>query len=71
MLYGYTTKNINRAMKRNIERFPEDFCFRLTEKESENLRLHFGTSSLEKETATEMIIDFEKVRKCQFLLKMY
>ena len=29
MLYHYDTKNINKAMKRNIERFPEDFCFRL------------------------------------------
>ena len=49
MLYHYKTKNINKAMKRNIERFPEDFCFQLTEKEVENLRFQFGTSSLEKE----------------------
>ena len=49
MLYKYTTKNINKAMKRNIDRFPEDFCFQLTELEIENLRFHFGTSSLEKE----------------------
>ena len=49
MLYHYKTKNINKAMKRNIERFPEDFCFQLTEKEVENLRFQFGTSSLKKE----------------------
>ena len=49
MLYHYETKNINKAMKRNIERFPDDFCFQLTEKEAENLRFQFGTSSLEKE----------------------
>ena len=49
MLYHYETKNINKAMKRNIERFPEDFCFQLTEKEVKNLRFQFGTSSLEKE----------------------
>ncbi len=49
MLYHYETKNINKAMKRNIERFPEDFCFQLTEKEVENLRFQIGTSSLEKE----------------------
>ena len=41
--YQYTTKNINKAMKRNIERFPEDFCFQLTEDEFQNLRFHFGT----------------------------
>lgn len=49
MLYQYTTKSINKAMKRNINRFPEDFCFQLTEKEVENLRFQFGTSSLKKE----------------------
>ncbi len=48
-LYGYETKNINKAVKRNIERFPEDFWFQLTENEVENLRFQFGTSSLEKE----------------------
>lgn len=43
LLYKYTTKNINKAMKRNIERFPEDFCFQLTEGEFESLRFQFGT----------------------------
>lgn len=50
MLYQYTTKNINKAMKRNIDRFPKDFCFQLTESEIENLRFQNGTSSLEKES---------------------
>ncbi|TJZ53693.1 ORF6N domain-containing protein [Sphingobacterium olei] len=45
-LYQVETKNINRAVKRNIERFPESFCFQLTEAEIENLRFQFGTSSL-------------------------
>lgn len=49
MLYHYETKNINKAVKRNIERFPEDFCFQLTKNEVENLRFQLGTSSLEKE----------------------
>lgn len=43
MLYHYETKNINKAVKRNIERFPEDFCFQLTETEFQNLRFQFGT----------------------------
>lgn len=30
MIYHYETKNVNKAMKRNVERFPEDFCFQLT-----------------------------------------
>lgn len=33
MLYQFTTKSINKAMKRNINRFSEDFCFQLTEEE--------------------------------------
>lgn len=49
MLYHYSTKNVNKAMKRNIDRFPEDFCFQLTESEVENLRFQNGTSSLETE----------------------
>jgi len=43
MLYQYETKGINKAMKRNIERFPEDFCFQLTESEFKNLRFQIGT----------------------------
>lgn len=45
-LYQVETKNLNRAVKRNIERFPELFCFQLTEEEVKNLRFQFGTSSL-------------------------
>jgi hypothetical protein len=46
-LYGVETKALNRAVKRNLERFPEDFMFQLTPEEAENLRCHFGTSSLD------------------------
>lgn len=45
MLYHYETKNINKAMKRNIDRFPEDFCFQLTKEEAERMWFHFGTTS--------------------------
>ena len=44
-LYGVETKQLNRAVKRNIERFPKEFMFQLTKEEFENLRFHFGTSS--------------------------
>ncbi len=44
-LYGVETKMFNRAVKRNIERFPNDFMFQLTKEEFGNLRYHFGTSS--------------------------
>ncbi|MGJ1518013.1 ORF6N domain-containing protein [Sphingobacterium siyangense] len=45
-LYQVETKNLNKAVKRNINRFPVSFCFQLTEKEVENLRFQIGTSSL-------------------------
>jgi hypothetical protein len=44
-LYGVETKQLIRAVKRNLPRFPSDFMFQLNEEESENLRFHFGTSS--------------------------
>ena len=44
-LYGVTTGNLNKAVKRNIKRFPEDFMFQLTVKEFKNLIFQFGTSS--------------------------
>lgn len=43
-LYGVRTKNLNKAVKRNIGRFPEDFMFELTSEEFESLRFQFGTS---------------------------
>ena len=45
MLYGVETKRLNEQVKRNIERFPDDFMFRLTKSDMENLRSHFATSS--------------------------
>ena len=42
------TKDINKAVKRNIERFPDDFYFQLTQEEYENLKFQNGTSKLIK-----------------------
>lgn len=42
-LYKYKTKALNLAVKRNLERFPEEFCFQLTENEFKDLRCKFGT----------------------------
>ncbi len=44
MLYGVLTKNLNKAVKRNVQCFPEDFMFQLTEEEYESLRFQIGTS---------------------------
>jgi len=45
-LYGVSTKNLNKAVKRNRDRFPADFIFRLTREEARGLRFHSGTSNV-------------------------
>lgn len=45
LLYQVSTRDLNKAVKRNIERFPEDFMFQLTNKEVTDLMFQFGTSS--------------------------
>jgi hypothetical protein len=44
-LYRVQTKALTRAVRRNSDRFPSDFMFRLSKEEFANLRRHFGTSS--------------------------
>ena len=45
-LYGVETKQLKRAVRRNIERFPEDFMFEMTKEELENWRCQIGTTIL-------------------------
>lgn len=44
-LYGVQTRELNQAVRRNSERFPEDFMFQLTQEEFDNLMSQFVTSS--------------------------
>jgi len=44
-LHGVSTSVMNKAVTRNIDRFPSDFMFQLTREEFSNLKFHFGTSS--------------------------
>ena len=44
-LYGVTTANLNKAVKRNIERFPDDFMLQLSSTEMSNLIFQSGISS--------------------------
>ena len=60
-LYGVETKTLVRAMKRNQDRFPEDFMFQLSKEEFEILRRHFGTSSQ----------NFEKVTICLLYVVLF
>ena len=43
MLFGYETKYLNRQVQRNINRFPENYCFQLNEEEYNSLRCQIGT----------------------------
>lgn len=45
MLYGVETGALNRAVKRNVDRFPADFMFQLSAPEWDNLRCQIGISS--------------------------
>ena len=47
-LYKVETKQLKRAVRRNIKRFPDDFMFELSNEELENWRYQFGTSNIEK-----------------------
>ncbi len=45
-LYHYETRRINETVKRNIERFPIEFCFQLNSKEYEILKSQIATSNI-------------------------
>jgi hypothetical protein len=44
-LYGVETRDLNKAVHRNLDPFPNYFLFQLTHDEFEDLKFHFGTSS--------------------------
>ena len=45
-IYGYEVKNLNRQVRRNIDRFPEDFMFQITKDEIEELRCQNATANI-------------------------
>ena len=51
-VYGVITKALNQAMKRNRERFPDDFAFQLTAEEYEALRSQIATGSIRSQIVT-------------------
>ena len=50
-LYSVTAGRLNEAVKRNMDRFPEDFMFQLTKEEFDNLKFQFATTSLKSQIA--------------------
>jgi hypothetical protein len=72
-LYGVPVGRLNEAVKRNIERFPADFMFQLTEEEMENLKSQFAissssTDSLRSQFAT-LNVDPDSLRSQSVTLK--
>lgn len=55
MLYGVETKALNQAVKRNVNRFPADFRFQLTQEEAVALRSQFVTSNEEQDSLRSQI----------------
>ena len=47
-LYGVETKRLKEAVRRNMDRFPEEFMFELTKEEFSNWRTQFATSNADK-----------------------
>jgi hypothetical protein len=43
--FGVTVSSLNRQMRRNVDRFPSDFCFQLSDKETNDLRCQKGTTN--------------------------
>ena len=56
ILYGVETKRLNEQVKRNIERFPDDFMFQLTKVELINLKSQFATSSAIENSPKSQIV---------------
>ncbi|MCL2721868.1 MAG: ORF6N domain-containing protein [Treponema sp.] len=60
VLYQVEVKDLNRTVKRNIKRFPEDFMFQLSNEEWEKLKHHFSVSDLRCQFGTAKMV--EKIR---------
>lgn len=52
--YGVGTRDLNKAVNRNLDRFPEDFSFMLTREETRGLMFQSGTSSVQEPAAKDL-----------------
>ncbi len=70
-LYHYPTKRINEAVRRNQERFPENFCFQLSENEVESMWSQFATASEKIENMWSQSVTTSKALDNKFRNKKY
>jgi hypothetical protein len=67
-LYGVETGRLNEQVKRNIERFPEDFMFQLNKDEFENWKSHFAISNSDSSRSQFAMLDDEEKWKSQIAI---
>lgn len=61
-MYGVTTSALNQSVKRNAQRFPEEFMFRISKTEWENMSSQFVTTSRTKTTKNVFSLRFYRTR---------
>lgn len=71
MLYHYQTKRINETVSRNKQRFPENFCFQLTEEETKNLKIQSTILNLDQENNWSQIATSSKNENSKHRGKKY
>ena len=71
MLYHYPTKRINETVNRNKQRFPENFCFQLTEEEVKNLKMQSTILNLNQENNWSQIATSSKNENSKHRGKKY
>ncbi len=68
-LYGYETKRINEAVRRNKNRFPDRFCFQLTSKEFEEAKSHLATKNLKRRNYLPNVFTEQGIAMLSSILK--
>jgi hypothetical protein len=66
-LYGVSTRALNQAVKRNIQRFPDEFVFRLTTEEADTLRSPSVTLTEAEANRSQIVTGSQKHRDPRFL----
>ena len=62
-LYGVSTRDLNKAVSRNLDRFPVDFMLQLTREEFDNLKFQFGTSKVQPRRLPPLPLRATRVKK--------
>ena len=68
MLFGYETGQLNRQVQRNIDRFPENYCFKLTNEEYNILRCQIGISTANAFHGEDICLEYLQNMELQCLL---